>query len=120
MHRKKAERKGLCGVAPYLAPEEIPKGLMNRPVLCDFCAASEVSELRENQSKDPEQSPITGELSSKINADSNEQYGKRDNIRIFGVKEEADKDVYQKVVDGALKRGHQFSKVYVTGYLAKI
>ena len=62
---------------------------MNRPCLCGFCAASEVSELHEKQSKDPEQSPITGELWSLFNADSNEQYGRRDNVRILGVKKES-------------------------------
>ena len=53
---------------------------MNRSFLCGVCAASEVSERRENQCRDPEQSPITDELSSLFNADSNEQYGRRDNI----------------------------------------
>ena len=110
MHRKKAERKGLCGVDPLLVPRKIPKGFMNRPFLCGFCAASEVSELREKQSKDPEQSLITGELSSLFNADSKGQYGRRDNARIFGVEKEADEVVYQKVVDVAFKLRHQISK----------
>ena len=114
MHRKRAGRKGLCGVDPYLAPKKIPKGFMNRPFLCGFCAASEVLELREKQSQDSEQSPITSKLSSLFNADSNEQYGRRDNIRIFGVKEEADEDVYQKVVDVARKVGHQISKTDIS------
>ena len=82
---------------------------MNRP----FCAASLVSELREKQSKDPEQYPFTGKLSSLFNADSNEQYGRRDNGRIFGLKEEADEDVYQKVVDVAMKVG-QISKTDIS------
>ena len=63
-----------------------PKGFMNRPFLCGFCAASEGSELREKQSQDPEQSPITGEFSILFNGDCNEQYGRRDNVRNFGVK----------------------------------
>ena len=67
---------------------------MNRPFLCGFCAASEVSELHEKQPQESEQSPITGKLSSLFNADSNEHYRRRDNIRIFVVKEEADDDVY--------------------------
>ena len=87
---------------------------MNRPFLCGFCAASEVSELREKQSQDSEQSPITGKFSSLFNADSNEQYGRRDNIRIFGVKKEADEDVYQKVVDVAMKVGRQISKTDIS------
>ena len=87
---------------------------MNSPFLCGFCATSEVSELREKQSQDSEQSPITGKLSSLFNADSIEQYGRRDNVRIFGVKEEADEDVYQKVVDVAMKVGHQISKTDIS------
>ena len=55
------------------------------------------------QSKDPEQSPITDELSSLFKDDSNEQYGRRDTDRRLGVKEEAKKDVYQKV-DVAMKK----------------
>ena len=83
---------------------------MNFPFSCGFCAASEVLELREKQSQDGEKSPITGKLSSLFNADSNKQYGRRDNVRKFGVKEEADEDVYQKVVDVDMKKGHQISK----------
>ena len=55
------------------------------------------------QSKDPEQSPMTDELSSLFKDDSNEQYGRRDNVSILGVKEEANKNVYQKV-DVAMKK----------------
>ena len=109
--------KGCVAWNPTWLPKKIPKGFMNRPFLCCFCAASEVSELREKQSQDSEQSPITGKLSSLFNADSNEQYGGRDNVRIFGVKEEADDDVYQKIFDVAMKVGHQISKqisAYVT------
>ena len=79
---------------------------MNRPFLCGFCAASEVSELCEKQSDDPEESHITGELSSLMNADSNEQYARRNNVRLFGVTKEVDEDVYQKVVVVAMKVGH--------------
>ena len=68
---------------------------------------------REKQSQDSEQSPITGKLSILFNADSNEQSGRPDNVRIFGVKE-ADEDVYQKVVDVAMKVGHQISKTDIS------
>ena len=50
---------------------------MSRPYLCGFCATSEASEFREKQSQDPQQSPITDELSSLFNTDYNEQYGRR-------------------------------------------
>ena len=87
---------------------------MKRPLLCGFCAASKVSELREKQSQDSEQFPITDKLSSLFNADSNEQYGRRDNVRIFGVKQEANEDVYQNVADVAMKVVHQISKIDIS------
>ena len=70
----------------------------------------EFSELHEKQSQDLEQSPITGELFSLLNAVSNEQYERRYNVRIFGTNEEADEDVYQNIVDVATEIGHRFSK----------
>ena len=39
-----------------------------------------------------------------IEADSIEQYGRRKSVRIFGVEEEPDKDVFAKVVIVAAKR----------------
>ena len=83
---------------------------MNRPFLCGFCAADEVLELRKKQCQDPEQSPITCKFSSLYNGDYNEQYGRRDNVRMFEVNKEADQDVYQNVVVVAMKVGHQISK----------
>ena len=53
--------KGCVAWIPTWLPKKIPKGFMNRPFLCGFCAASEASELREKQSQDSEQSSITGE-----------------------------------------------------------
>ena len=79
---------------------------MSRRFLRSFCSASDVSELREKQPQDPDQSLTTGGLSSLFTADYNEQCGRRENVRIFWVKEEAEKDVYQKV-DSAMKVGHQ-------------
>ena len=77
--------KGSVSWIPTWLPIKIPKGFMNRL----FCVAS-VQLLRsrssEKQSQDSEQSPNTGKFSSLFNVDSNEQYGRRDNVRIFGVK----------------------------------
>ena len=103
-------RESLHGSLKALEKKNRKKRIHESHFLCGFCAASEVSELCEKQSKEPEQSPITGEFFSLLNADSNEQYGRRDDVRIFGVKEEADEDVYEKVVDVAMKVGHQMSK----------
>ena len=78
---------------------------MNRSFLCGFCAtsASEVPEFCEKQSQDTKQHPITGVLPSIFNADSNEQYERPNNVRIIGVKQEVDQDVYQKAVDVAMR-----------------
>ena len=69
---------------------------------------------REKQSQDIEQSPNTGELSRQINADSNEQYRRQDNVRIIEVKKEVDEDGYQKVADVVMKVGLQFSKTDIS------
>ena len=47
---KRQNGKGCVAWIPTRLPKK-PKGEMNHPFLCDFCAASEVSELREKQSK---------------------------------------------------------------------
>ena len=75
--------------------------------------ASEISELSEKQSQDPEHSPITGEFSSLFNIDSNEQHGRRDTVKVFEAKE-ADEDVHQKVVNVAMKVGQQISKTDIS------
>ena len=46
-----------------------------------------------------------GEMSAVIEADSIEQYGRRENVRIFGVEEEQCEDVFAKVVSVAEKAG---------------
>ena len=49
--------KVCVALIPTWLTKKIPKRFMNRRFLGSFCAASEVSELREKQSQDPEQSP---------------------------------------------------------------
>ena len=63
----------------------ISKGFINRSILCGFCAAAEAAELQSKSSETIQQPQISGELSSSFNADSNQQYGKKDNERVFGV-----------------------------------
>ena len=75
--------------------------------------ASEISELREKQSQDPEHFPLTGEFFSRFNVDSNEQHAGRVTVRRFGAKE-ADEDVYQNVVNVAMKVEHQISKTDIS------
>ena len=99
-----------CVAWILFSSQKIPKRFMNPSFLRGFCTVSEVSELREKQSQDPEQSPITGDFSSLLNSDSNLQCWTEDNIRKLGVKDDADKDVYQKVVDIATNVRHQILK----------
>ena len=77
-------------------PMLIPKNFFSRPFLCGFCA---VEELKKNQCS------AAGDLSPVIEADSIEQYGRRENVRIFGVVEEPGEDVFAKVVSVAEKAG---------------
>ena len=82
-------------------PMLIPKNFFSRPFLCGFCA---VEELKKNQCS------AAGDLSPVIEADSIEQYGRRENVRIFGVEEEPGEDVFAKVVSVAEKAGVPITK----------
>ena len=96
--------KGCQSWVPTWLPKKIHKGFMDRPFLCGFCAAAEVADLQSKLAKIAEKPQISGELSSLFNADSNQQYGRRDNVRIFGVEEAPYEDVYQAVIDVAERR----------------
>ena len=82
---------------PTLLPKRVPRGFMERPFLCGFCAAEEVAKLKTNPAPNDEAS----KLFSLLQRDANEQYGRRDNIRIFGLDESPDED--QAVLDVANK-----------------
>ena len=59
-------------------PMLIPKNFFSRPFLCGFCAVEELRKI---------QYSAAGNLSPVIEADSIEQYWRRKNVRIFGVKD---------------------------------
>ena len=82
-------------------PMLIPKNFFSRPFLCGFCA---VEELKKNQNS------AAGDLSPVIEADSIEQYGRREKFRIFGVVAESGEDVFAKVVSVAEKAGVSITK----------
>ena len=46
-----------------------------------------------------------------MEAESIEQYGRRENVRIFGVEEEPGEDVFAKVVSNAEKAGVSITKM---------
>ena len=81
-----------------MASQEDPQEL-HEPVI-----SIQVAELMSNAAlpKDP---AIRTQLTSLFTADSNREYGPRQNIRIFGVKEEADEHVYPKVHEVAAEAG---------------
>ena len=74
----------------------IPNNFSAEPFLCGFCAVGELEKKKTSAVDD--RSPI-------IETDSIEQYGRRKNVRIFGVEEEPNEDVFCKVVSMAGKVG---------------
>ena len=60
------------------------------------------------------QCSAAGNLSPVIEADSIEQYQRRENLRIFGVEEEPGEDVFAKVVSVAEKAGMSITKIDVS------
>ena len=80
---------------------------MERLFLCEFCATTEDERLRVVP-----QEPINErfKLFSLFHADTNEQYGRRDNIGIFGLEEAAAENPYQKGVEVAQQVGLDISK----------
>ena len=91
---------------PTRLPKRVPRGFMERPFLCGFCAAEEVAKLKTNPAPNDEAS----KLFSLLQSDANEQYGRRDNISIFGLDESPDEDPYQVVLDVANKVGVKIQK----------
>ena len=81
-------------------PTQIPKNFFARPFLCGFCAFEGLSKASRGTMED---------LAPFTEADSIEQYERRENLRIFGVQEEPGEDVYPKVVSVAEKAGVQIT-----------
>ena len=109
--------KGCVAWVSTWLPEKLPKGFMNRKFLCGFCAAAEIEKLKEEtveQVKSVDEVKVKlannveqtkSGLASLFSSDAVEQYGRRDNIRIFGVKEKADEDIYEEVINVAKSAG---------------
>ena len=95
-------------MGPYLCSQ---KKLRRVSSTVPFCVAfvQQRSKLQSKHSKVIEQSQITGQLSSIFKVDSNEQYGRKDNVRIFGVQKEENENVYQfggKSGKSSIQSGH--------------
>ena len=87
----------MCGMGTSLAPYTTAKKFTERPFLCGYCAFTEVEKLRKEAHGDSKVQETR--LSNLFSSDSNEQYGRREKVRIFGVEEQTGEDVYQQVVD---------------------
>ena len=81
-------------------PTQIPKNIFARPFLCGFCAFEGLNKASRCTTED---------LAPIIEANSIEQYVRRENVRIFGVQEEPGEDVYAKVVSVAEEAGVQIT-----------
>ena len=99
---------GCVAWVPVWLPTRLPKNFTEQPFLCGYCAFTEVEKLRKKthgHSKVQET-----RLSHFFSSDENEQYGRRKNVRIFGVEEQTGEDVYQQVVDVAKGTGVEIYK----------
>ena len=81
-------------------PTQIPQNFFGRPFLCEFCAFEALNKASRC---------TTENLAPIIEADSIEQYGRRENVRFFGVQEEPGEDVFAKLVSVAEKAGVQIT-----------
>ena len=114
--------KGCVAWVSTWLPKKLPKNFMKRKFLCGFCAAAEIEKLKEEtveQVKSVDEVKVKlannveqtkSGLASLFSSDAVEQYGRRDNIRIFGIKENADEDIYQEVINVAKCAGVNVTK----------
>ena len=71
------------------------ENFMDRPFSCGFYSASGFKEYKKSPPSN------NADITSSFCADSNEQYGRRDNVCIAGVEEIIGVDVYERVVEVA-------------------
>ena len=88
-------------------PKRVPRGFMERLFMCGFCAATEVARFK---AVPPQPIDECSKMIPLFHADTNEMYGRRDNIRIFSLEEATDEDLYQNVVEVAQQLGLEISK----------
>ena len=94
------DRSGCVIWTNIWVPTLIPKNF-SRSFLCGFCAVEELKKI---------QCSAAGDQSPVIEADSIEQNGRRETVRIFGVEEEPGEDAFAKVVSVAEKAGVSVTK----------
>ena len=94
---------GCVAWVPVWLTTGLPKNFSERHLLCGYCAFTEVEKLRKETHVDSKVQETR--LSNLILSDANEQYGRRENVRLFGVEEQTGEDVNQQVVDVVEGRG---------------
>ena len=88
---------GCVAWVPVWLPTRLPKTFTERPFVCGYCAFTEVEKLRREAHGDSKVQET--ELSNLFLSNAYEQYGRRENVRIFGVEEQTGEVVYQQVVN---------------------
>ena len=88
---------GCVAWVPVWLPTRLPKKFTEGPFLCGYCAFTEVEKLRKEAHGDSKVQETR--LSNLFLSDANEQYGRKETVRIIGVEEQTGEDVYQQVVD---------------------
>ena len=89
-------------------PTRLPKNFTERPFVCGYCAFTEFEKLWKKAHGDSKVQETR--LSNLFLSDANEQYGRRENVRLFGVEEQTGQDVYQQVVDVVKGTGVEICK----------
>ena len=97
--------KGCVAWTSIWLPKKLPRGFNERRFLCGYCAADEVEQMKEKLAKSQQTSQPDQVLGSVLSSDAIEQYGRRDNIRIFGVADVQDEDPYHTVIQVASEAG---------------
>ena len=99
---------GCVAWVPVWLPKRLPKKFTERPFLCGYRAFTQVEKLRKESHRDSKVQETR--LSCLFLSDANEQYGRRENVRIFGVEGQTGEDVYQQVVDVVNRTGFETCK----------
>ena len=98
----------MCGTVTSLAPYTTAKNFTERPFLCGYCVFTEVEKLRKEAHGDSRVQETR--LSILFLSDANEQYGRRENVRMFRVEEQKGEDVCQQVLDVVKGTGVEICK----------
>ena len=99
---------GCVAWVPFWLLTGPPKNFTEQPFLCGNCAFTEVEKLRKEAHGDSKVQETR--LSNLFLSVANEQYGRTENVRKFGVEEQTREDVYQQVVDVVERTGVETCK----------